>query len=163
MTTLTRSAWCLSRRRRWNFSSSVIFLFLEVQRQEIEDQVTARLKAERTSLTEQIRIKERKWNWTVQIVLVLDNLTSMSGEIEGVIGGQKLLPSMDTFSLETIVEDEKQWGHKRRKTSNYRSQMLNNRSNGQVRYSEVPTLPENQSNAINLRCSLCELSGLKEN
>ena len=41
-----------------------------------------------------------------QIALVLDNLTSMSGEIDGVIGGQKLLPSMDTFSLEEIAEDE---------------------------------------------------------
>jgi hypothetical protein len=39
---------------------------------------------------------------------VLDNLTSMSGEIEGVIGGQKLLPSMDTFSLEAVAEDDEQ-------------------------------------------------------
>lgn len=44
-----------------------------------------------------------------QISLVLDNLTSMSGEIEGVIGGQKLLPSMDTFSLDAIAiaDDQK--------------------------------------------------------
>jgi hypothetical protein len=44
-----------------------------------------------------------------QIATVLDNLTGMRGEIEGIVGGQKLLPSIETLSLEGIVsEDEKE-------------------------------------------------------
>lgn len=41
-----------------------------------------------------------------QITLVLENLGGMRGEIEGIVGGQKLLPEVDNLSLEAIAEDE---------------------------------------------------------
>jgi len=41
-----------------------------------------------------------------QIATVLDNITEMYGEIEGSLGGQKLLPAMDTLSLESIAEED---------------------------------------------------------
>jgi hypothetical protein len=43
------------------------------------------------------------------IAVVLDNLSGMRGEIEGVVGEQKVLPAIETLSLEGIVEaDEKE-------------------------------------------------------
>jgi hypothetical protein len=41
-----------------------------------------------------------------QIITVLDNLSAMRGEIEGVVGGQKVLPSVETLSLEGIAEGD---------------------------------------------------------
>ncbi|MCX5638692.1 MAG: DUF2130 domain-containing protein [Planctomycetota bacterium] len=40
------------------------------------------------------------------IAIVLDNLSGMRGEIEGVVGGQKVLPAIETLSLEGIVEED---------------------------------------------------------
>lgn len=40
------------------------------------------------------------------ITIVLDNLSGMRGEIESVIGGQKVLPAIETLSLEGIVEED---------------------------------------------------------
>ena len=42
-----------------------------------------------------------------QITLVLENLGGMRGEIEGIVGGQKLLPEVENLSLESIVEENK--------------------------------------------------------
>ena len=39
-----------------------------------------------------------------QITLVLENLGGMRGEIEGIVGGQKLLPEVNNLSLEAIPE-----------------------------------------------------------
>lgn len=53
------------------------------------------------------RAMNRIWNKREkQITTVLDNLTAMRGEIEGVVGGQKALPSMESLSLEGIAEKE---------------------------------------------------------
>jgi hypothetical protein len=37
---------------------------------------------------------------------VLDNVTGMYGEIEGLLGGQASLPGVDVLSLEAIADDE---------------------------------------------------------
>lgn len=55
------------------------------------------------------RAMNRIWSKrTTQISNILENLTGMRGEIEGVIGGQKLLPSLEAFSLEEIAEEQEQ-------------------------------------------------------
>ncbi len=58
-----------------------------------------------------IETEKRSMNriWTKrekQISLVLENLSGMRGEIEGIVGGQKLLPEVDNLSLDSITEDE---------------------------------------------------------
>ena len=58
-----------------------------------------------------IETEKRSMNriWTKrekQITLVLENLSGMRGEIEGIVGGQKLLPEVDNLSLDSITEDE---------------------------------------------------------
>ena len=58
------------------------------------------LETEKRSMT-RIWSKREK-----QITLVLENLSGMRGEIEGILGGQKLLPEVETLSLESIAEEE---------------------------------------------------------
>lgn len=41
-----------------------------------------------------------------QISTVLDNLSGIRGEIEGMVGGQKILHAIETLSLEAITEEE---------------------------------------------------------
>ena len=41
-----------------------------------------------------------------QFAIVLENVTGMYGEIEGLVGGQKALPDIDVLSLEGDVEEE---------------------------------------------------------
>ncbi len=58
-----------------------------------------------------IETEKRSMNriWTKrekQISIVLENLSGMRGEIEGIVGGQKLLPEVDNLSLDSIAEDE---------------------------------------------------------
>ena len=43
-----------------------------------------------------------------QITLVLENLSGMRGEIEGIVGGQKVLPEIDTLSLDSITEENEE-------------------------------------------------------
>ena len=59
------------------------------------------LETEKRSMT-RIWSKREK-----QITLVLENLSGMRGEIEGIVGGQKLLPEVDNLSLEAIAEENK--------------------------------------------------------
>jgi hypothetical protein len=40
-----------------------------------------------------------------QITTVLDNLTGMRGEIEGIVGGEKALPTIDSLSLKGVAEE----------------------------------------------------------
>ena len=58
-----------------------------------------------------IETEKRSMNriWTKrekQITLVLENLSGMRGEIEGIVGGQKLLPEVDNLSLDSITGDQ---------------------------------------------------------
>ena len=39
-----------------------------------------------------------------QISNILDNLTGMRGEIEGIVGGQKVLPAIEILELGAVAE-----------------------------------------------------------
>ena len=58
------------------------------------------LEAERRAMNTVWKKREK------QILVVLDNLSGMRGEIEGIVGGQKALPGLETFSLEAIETEE---------------------------------------------------------
>lgn len=57
------------------------------------------------------RAMNKIWNKREkQISTVLENVTGMYGEIEGLVGGQKALPGIDSLSLEAIApEDEEEF------------------------------------------------------
>ena len=58
-------------------------------------------------LDKERRAMQRIWkDREKQIELVLDNVVGMRGSIEGLVGGHKTLPEIDTLSLEGVVEDE---------------------------------------------------------
>jgi hypothetical protein len=61
------------------------------------------LETEKRSMTK-IWSKREK-----QISTILDNVTGMYGSIEGIVGNQKALPEIETLSLESIVEEEKEF------------------------------------------------------
>ena len=53
------------------------------------------------------RSMNRIWNKREkQISTVLDNMTGMYGEIEGILGGHQALPGVDILSLHAIAEDD---------------------------------------------------------
>ena len=53
------------------------------------------------------RAMQRIWrSREKRISLVLDNLTGMRGELEGIVGGQMVLPSFEPLSLEVAEEEE---------------------------------------------------------
>ena len=59
------------------------------------------------NLDSEKRDVNRIWNKKEkQIATVLDNLTEMQGEIEGIIGVQKILPAIETLSREGIIAEE---------------------------------------------------------
>lgn len=58
------------------------------------------LESERRVLQRQWKKRER------QIALVIDNIAGMRGELEGMIGAQASLPTIETLSLEHLADDE---------------------------------------------------------
>lgn len=51
----------------------------------------------------------RIWNSREkQIATVIENVAGIHGSIEGLVGGQKALPEMETLSLESITEEEQE-------------------------------------------------------
>jgi hypothetical protein len=53
------------------------------------------------------RAMNRIWNKrATQISNILENLTGMRGEIEGIVGGQKVLPAIENLELGANVEEE---------------------------------------------------------
>ncbi|MCP4454388.1 MAG: DUF2130 domain-containing protein, partial [Planctomycetes bacterium] len=57
-------------------------------------------------LDKERRAMQRIWkDREKQIEVVLDNVIGMRGSIEGLVGGHKTLPEIDTLSLEGVVED----------------------------------------------------------
>jgi len=57
-------------------------------------------------LAKEKRAMERIWNSRQkQISTVIENVAGIHGSIEGLVGGQKALPAIETLSLDTIAEE----------------------------------------------------------
>jgi len=60
-----------------------------------------------SQLDKERRAMQRIWkDREKQIEVVLDNVIGMRGSIEGLVGGHRALPEIETLSLEGVVEDE---------------------------------------------------------
>jgi hypothetical protein len=63
-------------------------------------QMKSDLESEKRSMTKIWNKREK------QISLILENVSGMYGSIEGIVGNQKALPTIDVLSLDAIADDE---------------------------------------------------------
>lgn len=61
-------------------------------------------------LAKEKRAMTKIWNSREkQIATVIENVTGIYGSIDGLVGGQKALPTIDALSLESIAEEEEEF------------------------------------------------------